>query len=280
MHEGGAWFVRTGSGITGTDGAFRICDLYPGTWRLQASLSKGDLSFGTANIPIGDEDMKGLKITALPGVPMEAEVVLDGQVPETPLPTEVRLSLIPLLRTTLEGERPNGASPQIPGKIELPAVITDDYSVRTSINGPGLYLKDVTYSGHSVRYEPLRIGTAPPDAGLRVIVGRDGATLNAQVTNKDGIPVADVRIVALPDAITSEGMLAASMLTGQADQNGKYTSQSLAPGKYYVAAIDGEINHSSETIARLWRSRSRFTEVDLAPNGSTGVTLQPMPMVQ
>ena len=58
----------------------------------QASLTKGDLSFGTQTISVEEEDLRGLKITALPAVPIEAEVALDGQVPDKPLDTHVRVA--------------------------------------------------------------------------------------------------------------------------------------------------------------------------------------------
>lgn len=97
------------------------------------------------------------------------------------------------------------------------------------MNSPGLYIKDVTYNDRSVMYEPLRSGSAPPSAGLKVIVAQDGGTLSATVLDKDGSPVPDRNIVLMPGDRASEGMVQARMVTGQTDQTGLYTSRTLPP---------------------------------------------------
>jgi hypothetical protein len=274
INESGGTFMAPPFGTTGSDGAFRICDLYPGAYRIQASLTKGDLLLGVATVNIADQDVKGIKIAALPAQPIEGEVVLDGPVPVTPLPTKVSVNLQPLLRTQMPGER-SGLRAEIPGPFTIPAAAGDDFMARIFVNGPGLYLKDILWAGASIRYQPLRVGTSA-GSGLRVVIGQDGAKLTAVVTDKDGNPVPDLRVVVYPAEIASEAVLSAAMLQGQTNQYGQYTSQTLAPGKYYVGAIDAEVDHTVESIARLWRSRNRFTEVDVAPNGTPRVTLSPV----
>jgi hypothetical protein len=181
-----------------------------------------------------------------------------------------------MLRSFHQGELTT-AKADIPGNFTLPAVIADDYQVRTTLNSPGLYIKDVQWGGIGIHYAPLRLG-ASAGLGLRIVVGQDGGTIAAAVTTKDGAPAQDMHTVAFPAEITSEGMLAAAMVYGQTDQTGAWTSQPLAPGKYYLGAIDATIDYSVEFIARLWRSRSRFTEVELAPKGAPQVALQPIPL--
>jgi hypothetical protein len=69
--------------------------------------------------------------------------------------------------------------------------------------------------------------------------------------------------------------LAARIQQGETDQAGQCTTPTLAPGKYYIVAIDRPIDRSPETIGRLWRSRKRYREVDLPPAGSAQVRLEP-----
>jgi protocatechuate 3,4-dioxygenase beta subunit len=148
--------------------------------------------------------------------------------------------------------------------------------VRATVNGPGLYIKDVAYGGRSVQYEPLRLGSAMPGAGMRVAVGHDGSTLTAQVGDKDGNPVPDARVLILPAVIGSEAELAARLVSGQTNQYGQYTSITLRPGKYYVAAVGDSVDATQGAVGRVWRSRSRFKEVELAPGASAQVTLEPV----
>ena len=71
-------------------------------------------------------------------------------------------------------------------------------------------------------------------------------------------------------------MVQAMLLTGSTDQLGQYKSATLAPGKYFIAASSGTFDATPESIDKLWRSRGRFQEIELAPNGSPQVTLEPI----
>ena len=276
----GGVFMATPGGTTGRDGAFRICDLYPGGYRLTASERSGDPNqqvpaFGVAAIAVSDRDIRGLKVSASPGLALEGEVAWDGVSPETPVTTRVSVYLQPLLRTRYMGENTD-ARVDIPGAFSFSGLLIDDYQVRATVNGPGLYIKDATYGGRSVHYEPLRLGSAMPGAGMRVVVGHDGSTLGAQVGDRDGNPVPDARVLILPAEISSEAELAARLVSGQTNQYGQYTSITLPPGKYYVAASGDSVDATQGAASRVWRSRNRFKEVELAPGASAQVTLEPV----
>jgi protocatechuate 3,4-dioxygenase beta subunit len=276
----GGVFMATPGGTTGRDGAFRICDLYPGNYRLTAIQRSSDPNqqppaYGLAAIAVLDRDIRGLKLSASPGLALDGEVAWDGVSPETPVTTRVSVYLEPLLRTHYMGEN-SSARADIPGAFSFSGLLIDDYMVRATVNGPGLYIKDVAYGGRSVQYEPLRLGSAMPGAGMRVVVGHDGATLTAQVGDKDGKPVPDARVLILPAVIGSEAELAARLVSGQTNQYGQYTSITLPPGKYYVAATGDSMDATPETIGKVWRARNRFKEVDLAPGASAQATLEPV----
>ena len=276
VSESGGMFMAGANGATGADGGFRICDLYPGSYRLQAMNTGGEFQFGSALVNVADEDVRGLKIATFTTVPVAGEVVLEGPVPAVPLVPKVRVSLQPLLRTFMQGEQQASPRADIPGPFTIAGVVPDDYMVRTFVNAPGLYVKDVRWDGISIFHQPLRLSGGMSGSGLRVVVGQDGGTLSATVATQDGNPAPDINVVAYPAASASEGSLAAGMVYGQTDQNGTWTSQPLAPGKYYVGAVDAGVDYHSETIARLGRSRNRFAEVDLAPGATGQVNLEPI----
>ncbi|MCC6857592.1 MAG: carboxypeptidase regulatory-like domain-containing protein [Bryobacterales bacterium] len=278
--RGGVYVLAPG-GITDKDGRFRICDLFPGTYRLHAddSLpgSRPDRLpvFGAVEVTVADEDIRDVRVTAAPGLPLEGEVVLEGAQPDKPPAGKVSVWLQPLLRAQYRAESTNTRS-DIPGRFSLPSLLIDDYAALPRLNAPGLYIKDVSYGGRSVRYEPLRMGSAMSGAGLKILVAQDGATLSARVAQKDGAPVADARVLIMPVTVASEGMLAAALVSGKTDQSGQYTSSTLAPGKYYVAASLEEFDPTPESMGRLWRAHHRFQEVELAPKGSAQVNLEPL----
>jgi hypothetical protein len=266
--DGGS-FVGTSSGTTSADGQFRICDLYPGSYRFTASENAQPSYIATA-ITISDRDIDNMKIATMPGIPMDGEVVWDGEPPQKPVTSKLNLWLEPLLHPGAG----NDARSDIPGTFTIAGLLLDEYTVHPSFNVPGLYLKDVTYGGKSVLYDVLRWGSA--DGGLRISLGHDGAKLSVRVIDKDGNPVADMRVLTIPAEAGSEAAVQSMLLTGATDQLGDYTSRTLAPGKYYVAASSDSFDATAESIGKIWRSRSRFKEVELAPNGNAQVSLEPV----
>jgi hypothetical protein len=271
----GGVYTFTPSGATGPDGQLRICDLTPGLYRVEiqtaGSGTETPANFGVTNLLVKDEDQRNLKFSTSPGLTLDGEVVWDSPPPDTAPAVKLSVWLQPTLRTGGTSARVD-----VPGAFSLPDLLLDDYQVRPTVKGTGLYIKDVTYGGQSVQYAPLRLGSAMPGSGLRVVVGRDGGKISSKVAGQDGKPIADAHVVLFPVEAASEGLLAARMVTGTTDQLGQYTSPTLAPGKYYVLASDEEFDATLESIAKLWRSRTSLKQVDLAPNGSPQVNLEPV----
>ena len=85
--------------------------------------------------------------------------------------------------------------------------------------------------------------------------------------------MADAHVLLLPVTADSEASLAASMVSGQTDQNGAWKSPQVSPGKYHILASPLAVNKSPESIAKLWRARHRAQEVELTPNGTAQVKL-------
>jgi len=108
-----------------------------------------------------------------------------------------------------------------------------------------------------------------------VIVAQDGGRITARVVNKDDRPGSGTTVILMPEGAQSEAELAALLASGQTDQAGQYKSGFLAPGKYYVVATEDSYDMTPESIGKLWQSHNRFKEVDLPPNGSVQVDLQP-----
>jgi hypothetical protein len=274
----GGMYVASPYGTTSDDGEFRICDLTPGSHRLTASEAAANpneqqpLSYIAATIAIADRDLNNLKFAAMPGIPLKGEVVWDGEPPQTPASAELSIWLQPLLRAGVGGEETNAKS-GIPGTFTVPDLLVDEYAVQVFLKVPGLYVKDVTYGARSVRYAPLQVAS---DGELRISIGHDGGTIGVRVADKDGNPVADLRVLLVPEEAGSEAALQSMLITGTTDQLGDYTSRTLAPGKYYAAASSDYFDATPESIGKIWQSRSRFKEVDLAPMGSAQVSLEPM----
>ena len=273
--SGGTFMATTGT-TTAPDGEFRFCDLFPGSYRVTVTErnQSPDATYAITVVTISDKDLTDLKFPTSPRVSLNTEVILDGTQPTIPITVKPRLGLVPLLRTQNPGEKLN-LQPDIPGTMPMTGLLLDDYGVRASINSPGLYVKDVTYAGRSVRFEPFHLGSAGMGSGLQMTIGQDGGTIAANVADKDGNPIADTLVVIMPANTPNEGALAAQIISGQTDQRGQYTSRTLAPGKYFVVATEDSYDMTPESIGKLWQSHARYQEVDLNPKAAAQVTLQP-----
>ncbi|MCU1327639.1 MAG: hypothetical protein JWN34_3009 [Bryobacterales bacterium] len=280
VHPGGGVFVMGPNGRLGTDRKFRFCDLTRGTYRLaftQGGNAPGQsvAAYSIVPITIADRDLNEIEVGMSAGSTIQGEVSLDGPVPPEPITTKVSFFASPLLRANYGNENLGGRF-EIPSTFTLKDVLIDDYIVRPNLNAPRLYVKDVLYAGRSIINRPFRVGSAIGDAGIRVVIGQDGGTIQLQISDKDGRPVPDMHVLLMPADVTQEADLADRFVYTEADQSGAYTSATLAPGKYLVAATDQYFDASVESIDRLWQSKLRFTEVTLPPGGKVQVKLEPL----
>jgi hypothetical protein len=205
---------------------------------------------------------------------VSGEVVFDGPEPAATITAKLALNVTAITRT----ERGNAQS-EIPGEFTFTdGLLSDEYGLDISRVPAELYVKDVTYGDRSILYETMRVGSVAPDAKLKVVLARDGGTASVRVADKDGNPVSDCSVVIMPDGAPDEAAFSRMFKTGKTLQTGMYTSPTLAPGKYFARATTGTVDHSPETVGKLWKARMRAQEVVIAPNGQVSVTLAPTPL--
>jgi protocatechuate 3,4-dioxygenase beta subunit len=267
------------SGKTGPDGKIRVCGLRPGEYDLTATNSAGNSMNRFAKMPviIGDEDVRNIRLVAQSGVPLSGQVVWEGPASGTAVESKVSIALAPLNRPSLGGEQ-LAAQSSIPGEFSYPGLLMDAYAVRVSGLPRSLYVRDVTYAGRSVMLEPLQLGSAIGNAELRVIVARDGGFLSVRVNDKDGKPVPNPNVFVMPAGASSEVELASLISYGMADQNGRYESRALPPGKYFVLASSLPLDTSPETIGMLLRAKTRAKEVDISAGATAQVAVEHIEM--
>jgi hypothetical protein len=180
----------------------------------------------------------------------------------------------PLGRAGWKGEYASfNAKSGIPGKFSFPGLFIDEYNVRIWGVPSDSYLKEASYAGISLRSAPMVPGSRG-DSSLRIVLARDGGLIQAKTVDKDGLPIPDTALIIMPADITSPALLADSLIRASTDQNGNYTSDRLAPGKYIVMATDSSIDSSVDSIDKLWAVRNKAQSVDLAPNGTVSVSVE------
>lgn len=275
-------YISEPSGKTGDDGRFRICDLASGVYSIEATqwgsgeASKVPPPMGNVTVSIGDRDVHGVRVDALPSPAMQGEVVWDGPPPQDPVTGTMRIELRALQRAHFQGEGVS-ASRSIPGAFTLTAVPPDDdYALEPRTRAPdGLYIKDVTFAGTSIIRGSFRVGSAMANAGLRVSLATGAAKVTANVTDEKGNPFVAATVVAMPADASAEAVLADTMKTTTTDTDGNCTIAQLAPGKYYLAAFREKIDTTPESIGKLLTARAtKASEIDLASGAEANASLK------
>jgi len=275
----GGMFSSPPGGQTGPDGRIRVCDLRPGDYKITAFQwpAKPNLPlpfFGAALITIVDKDVNKIVVSAQPKTTVSGEIVWAGEPPDQPVDQKVFVRLQPIARMNMGQEQLFTNSP-LPGEFSLPDLLVDEYRVSVSRLPAGFYVKEMTYGAFNVLQAPLPLGQGGINPKLRVVIARDGATLQSQVVDKDGAPLADATVVLLPYEATSETQLAAGMVWGETDQRGAYTFAGLPPAKYRVLAINAPVDERSDMVTKLWNARENFQKVEIGPKATVPLTLKP-----
>jgi hypothetical protein len=261
------------------DGKIRVCDLPPGDYEVTVSESgaatfSAPVRFSTAAFSISDKDVTNVQIAAQAPVPLSGEVVWSGQPPDPPLEAKLRLFIQAVTRTN----RASTAS-SLPGEFSFEGgVPVDDYKLDVNGVPDGVYVKDVAYGDRSVLLSTIRPGSGMAGAGVRVTLARDGGSVSVMVSDKDGNPVPECNVVLLPETAPSDAAAAAMLRTGKSDQRGRWSSGTVAPGKYVVLATTERIDRSPEAIAKVWKARVSGQTVEVKPGDKPTVKLAPRPL--
>jgi hypothetical protein len=253
-------------GKSALDGKIRVCDLYPGQFRITA-LRQGEREvFGATSVTIDHEDVHDVRVFATGPGSIQGDVEWDGPPPANA--DAARFSFY-LSSGVLDG-LVWGAGRYEPspfGPFSFPALPVLDYEMQPRIAPPdafpNAYVKDITYGPSSVFHQRFR---AQNELTLRVSVANDGSFIKVNAP-------AGAQILILPATAATEAMLSDAMIHGEADSFGAYTSSVVAPGKYHVLATYEVVDRTPECIANIWRERNRGQEVDVGPKATAPVTL-------
>jgi protocatechuate 3,4-dioxygenase beta subunit len=208
-------------------------------------------------LAIGDSDLEDLVITLRPGTPLTGRVVFEDDGGAPARADQARILLAPPGPRFSDGDR--YARIARDGSVAM-RVRPGTYRVISGSNLQGRVLKATLVNGRDIGDEPLVIGADPID-DVQFVFGRHAATLAGAVFDRAGNPAADAAVVLFP-ANRAQWFRLDESGRGRFVRaaNGSYLFSGVAPGEYYVAALEGfRGGISAESAALFAGSASRIT---------------------
>ena len=271
--DGAGLIVRAVSGGGSADhtGKFLQCGLVPGSYRVVAGLTapaQGTYQGAAAQITLRDGDDRDVRLAVQMIPPVKFSWEWAGTAPSPAIPLPVAASLTPVNPGQSQAFQISGSRGSMP---------LNDYIVEGAGLPLGYYIKDETLGGiHSLRRHLLPWTSVLTGAEIHYVIGRDGGTIGGTVTDTNGNPIPDSRVLIMAEDAATPAELSIAMLVVAPDGNGQFISSTVAPAKYQVLATTSTVVLTPEGMARILRARPGAQEVEVGPSGTTSVKLNPV----
>lgn len=261
---GGRMALQGGnSGRVDQTGAFRMTNVAPGRYQVQARLGgRGDGELAKMDLTVGADDVDGLLLITAPGGRATGVVVSDtGDAFDFRAPQLQIAARIAAVDAQSIGGGAGQARVADNWTFEL-ANLTDTRLIRT--NAPqGWTLKSVSLNGQDITDTPVEFPPGQAVSGLQVVLTRKVSTLTGLVTDTKGKPVLDATVVIFPADETLWAYQSRFIKAARPDQDGTYRVTALPANESYLAVAlqgleDGQAG-DPEFLATIKDMGAKFT---------------------
>jgi protocatechuate 3,4-dioxygenase beta subunit len=207
------------------DGSFEISDVLPGSYVLIAMwYDEGSSHSARIPVEVSSADVEGIAITITPGTDIAGRIIWEGT------PSLEQDELFVMLESPETSVSFGGRSRVTPGNTFLLKSVGDGaYMPRIWGEGKDCYTKDVQYAGASALEDGFTLSRAAPGT-LEITISARGARVRGSVADSDGLPVAGVHVVLVPER--SRRTRYRLYNTQTTDQYGHFELRGIAPGDY------------------------------------------------
>ena len=220
-------------------GFFRLPNVAPGRYQLQARSGAREGEFARMDLVVGAENVEGLTIVTAPGAVVSGTVISDTGEPFDFKPSQLQI-----------GTR--AASPDTAGIRQGPAGfrlgddwsfslrnITDSVLIRAQAP-QGWTMKSVIVNGDDITDMPTEFPAGQTVNGMQIVLSKKVTSLTGQVTDSRGNPVLDATIVVFPSDEKLWTYQSRFIKAARPDQDGKFQVTGLpGPERYLAVALQG-----------------------------------------
>ncbi len=210
------------------DGKFIIPAVPPSSYTIVAESFEGDNRMrGLAAVEVGDRGVDNAPVVMQPAFDLPGAVRLEGQ--GTLDFSDVSVNLQPRQRGRNMGA--SGGKAGQDGKLLLHQMFTGHYDVLVGGLPENHYVKSIRAGEMEVLADGARV---LPGMQLDVLVSPNGGKLNGTVVNGRGEVVTSASVILMaPNA-----PLIRRLKTASVDQQGQFQLSGIAPGDYFLAAVE------------------------------------------
>jgi protocatechuate 3,4-dioxygenase beta subunit len=253
-----------GNARAAEDGTFKLRNVAPGQYTVEATGTAGDRGSESASMPLTvlGPDIEGLILRADAGGLIAGRVVTDSG--EAFTATTVRVSIV-----SAAFDRPTAALPSA----EDGLAGSDGRFVRRDPSGRGFVrigglpagwsLMRVQIGDRDVTDVPVDIRAAVTLPDVTVVITRRLPGIGGTVTGAQGRP-ADGPVVLFPDDPAKWHEAAGTLRSARPDQAGRYRFDTVRPGDYLIAAVEQMEPWQVNDPEFLSSLRDRATKVTVA----------------
>jgi hypothetical protein len=207
------------------DGSFVIQEVLPGSYTLASFWFDDNISYvNRQSIDVGNADVEGIAMTVVPGTNIGGRIVWEGQpalekddLTVTPRPVDVPFGV----RGETRVARDNSFT--------LKGLGEGTYRADVTGMSKDCYIKEMRYGESSVIKDGFTV-TRGEAGALEIVLSSRGARVQGTVMDSDGLPLAGVSIVLVPDLSQRENYQ--KYKTQSTDQYGNFDLHGIAPGDY------------------------------------------------
>jgi hypothetical protein len=213
------------------DGSFVLKDILPGSYTLSAFwFDEGKSYVAKQNIDVGNADVEGVTLTIAPGMTINGRVTWDGK----PSLEGDELSVSPYSREQImDFGSPTRVAPN--GAFTLKDISESTYQLYINGMSKDCYIKAIRYGMVDALYDGFTVQRGA-DASLEVTLSSRGARVQGAVTDADGLPLAGVWVVLVPEEAHRGQMQMYKDTT--TDQYGRFELRGISPGGFKLFSWD------------------------------------------
>jgi hypothetical protein len=229
-----------GGGRIDQTGAFRMPNVAPGNYQLQArTASRADGEFARTEISVGGADVEGLTLVTAPGARVTGSVVTDTGEPPDFRPQQLQIGArVATPDVQGFGAGGGGARVNTDWTFEL-SNLTEARVIR--VNTPQAWtLKAVSVNGVEITDSPTEFPQGQTVTGMVVVLSKQVSALSGLVADTRNRPVLDATVVVFPEDERLWTFQSRFVKTARPDQEGRYRITALPASEHYlVVALQG-----------------------------------------